>query len=340
MKNIAVNLYTQADWPSFREYIKRWFQEKYILGDPRYLAWQFGDHFYIAKAGEEVIGHFGFRDLVYKVRDRSLSIRVLMNLFVLKPYRVAGIAALLTKKVFDTRNPLLVFRYRPVAEKLFLHLRPNWRNFGNFKRYLAILDAQAPLLSKYKIPDASVKEFKGKDFDINEISSFTSDFNDLWNRIKARYLITIERTPEYLAWRYREQPFFNYKILTAKKDGLLQGYLVWRLEEDQGFRIARIVDLASTIEAEAVLIREFLAYARRENASAADFLLSLKLRERTLASTGFFDVSGTDFENFPTLFSPISYERPFINIGCDFDMPPESGYFTKADGDQDRPNPH
>lgn len=341
MRNVSIQLYKPGDLADFQKYIRQAYHEKYILGDSRYLDWQYGEQLFIARSGDEIVGHFGFRDLLYKVYDKTQPVRILMNLFVLESYRIAGIAALLAKEVFSVQKPLAVFRYRPPAQKLFSHFRPKWRDEGQFKRYMAILDSKAPLFEKYSLPEKRAQEYAGGNFIFTEAVSFGSSFEDLWNRIRGRYPITVERDLSYLLWRFENHPFFRYKTLTAEKDGRLEGYLVWRIEEDDGFRIARIIDLASSEGTEEGLIRNFLDLSHKEGAAAADFLVSSgRLVNEAFSNAGFFDVQGTGTEEFPTLFSPISYSRPFINVGYDFDAAFDDCYFNKADGDQDRPNPH
>lgn len=338
--NLVIVSYTPADHEAFQRYIRAAFHGKYILSDVRYLEWQYGGDLYLIKNGNEIIGHFGFRDIVYKIHDRSVPVRVLMNLFVNESYRLTGVAGLLAAKVFDTKNPVLVSGYTPLAQKIFLHLRKNWKNAGVLKRFIAVLDSHAPLLEGYAIPCMANFDASHGGVQVSREVPSQSFIDQSWERANSRYPVMIERNFAYINWRFITHPFFSYIFLTAQQNGFPGGYLIGRIEEDQGFRIARIIDCIATRETELPLLQEFLAVAKKESASVVDFLLSGTLYDHVLADAGFFEATGTDFERFPILFSPLSFKKVSVNIGYDIDAPFEDCFFTKADGDQDRPNPH
>lgn len=341
MMTLSLNSYTDSDRECFGEYIRRAFHEKYILSDPRYIEWQYGNNLFLATEGNKIIGHFGFRDTPYKLHDRVVSVRVLMNLFVEEKYRMTGIAALMAQKVFDTLSPVFVSGYTELAGKLFSHLRHEWNDAGTLRRFMTVLDPEALFFSGYTIPANSMTGFRQPSGDIS-VSEGTpsSEFLDAcWSKVRDRYGVTVERDSAYVEWRFIKHPFFSYTFITVQQKGVPCGYIIARIEEDQGFRIARIIDCIASSEAELPLLNEFIAFAKRRAASAADFLLSGSLYDSSLASVGFFDVAGTDFETFPILFSPLSFKKVSINIGYDFQVPFEDCFITKADGDQDRPNP-
>ena len=120
--NFSVSLFKKNDLAEFQRYVKRAFHSKYILSDPKYIDWQYGGQLYVAKADKEIVGHFGFRDLAYKIYNKTQPVRVLMNFYVIESYRTTGIGALLAKKVFETENKVLVSGYTPLAQKLFARL--------------------------------------------------------------------------------------------------------------------------------------------------------------------------------------------------------------------------
>ena len=96
MKGFVITPLTKKDMTAFRHYIGKAFHRKYILRDARYLKWQYS-RFYIIRAGGSIVGHFGFRDVAYKAHDTTKRVRVLMNLYVLAPYRIFGVGTMLIK---------------------------------------------------------------------------------------------------------------------------------------------------------------------------------------------------------------------------------------------------
>ncbi len=338
---LSFHVYADSDSKRFGEYISRTFYQAYILNDPRYIDWQYGNTLLLATQGEEIIGHFGFRDMSYKLHDRVVPVRVLMNFFIEEKYRMTGIAALMAQRIFDTATPIFVSGYTPVAEKLFSHLRPQWNNAGTLRRFIAVLNPEAPLFAGYAIPFQSqaISSVASGDISVSEGTPSSEFFDVCWKRVNSCYGVTIERSSAYVEWRFTRHPFFSYTFITAQQNGIPCGYIIARIEEDQGFRIARIIDCIASSNAQIPLLVEFMAFAKRRAASAADFLLSGSLYDSSLVFAGFFDVAGTDFERFPILFSPLSSKKISINIGYDFAVPFDDCFMTKADGDQDRPNP-
>ncbi|MDP1719073.1 MAG: hypothetical protein Q8L24_01470 [bacterium] len=336
---VSISLYQKSDQGNFQEYIRRAFHEKYILGDPKYLEWQYGGGLYIAKDGDEIVGHFGFRDLKCKIGERSDVLRVLMNLFVLEQYRILGVGARLAQEVFRDKYFVMVAGYSPLSQRLFPHFRPDWKDAGNLSKYLKIFRGDSPLFDGFKVPEIATIQPVSDGYELNEISSFDAKFEALWKRIRPRYQVTVERSPEYLNWRFADHPIFHYRTISASRSGTLAGYLVWRLEDGADFKVARIIDWICEPEAEKALLGKFVESAAAAGATLADFLFSGSLYRATLKELGFFDVARTEFEKFPIHFNPVSAKKPYINVAFDLPASLQDCYFTKADGDQDRPNP-
>ncbi|MBI3075303.1 MAG: hypothetical protein HYY92_03810 [Parcubacteria group bacterium] len=310
------------------------------------MKWQYSG-FYVVRVGDKVVGNFGYRDVLCSVYGRTQYVRFLMNAYVLEPYRIFGAGTILAKKIFNTSHSVFVSGYTDATKKLGKHLRRAWKDVGNFNRYIAVLDARAPFLRKHASAVQCARRameishaVSGEEYDIRECRGRLS-FGSLWKKSRKRYPVTAERTDAYLNWRFTNHPMLAYSVVTARKKDIHKGYLVYRYEEDQGFKIARVIDLIASEEgAEAPLLADFLQRAKKEGAHMADFLFSGNFHKKALKKTGFFLSKQTPFDALPTLYSPITYKKNFINMGHDLAVPFRDGYFTKADGDQDRPNPH
>jgi len=151
--------------------------------------------------------------------------------------------------------------------------------------------------------------------------------------------VTVKRDLSYLRWRFFNHPFLKYRFISAYDDFKLKGYLIWRTEISPQIKIARIIDVFCEEDTEDFLIKTFLTEAMREQADAADFILSGDYYAKTLLKNGFVNGLEPKYQNFPILFSPISKKKTFINIAYDFGAPITDCFLTKADGDQDRLNP-
>ncbi|OGY63161.1 MAG: hypothetical protein A3J53_01855 [Candidatus Harrisonbacteria bacterium RIFCSPHIGHO2_02_FULL_40_20] len=327
---LKLTLYKKSDFKAFKKYIAAAFHKKYILGDQRYFNWQYKNSLYLLKANSpdrsgEIVGHFGFRDLQYKIGKRTKKVRVLINLFVLEKFRAFGFGAMLIKKVLGKKNPCLVAGYRLPAMKAFKHYKENWQE-GILNRYLAF-----PREIGWE-ESIKIKSLK--------VIQRPEEINRWWGRARQMFSATIERNYDYLAWRFLKNPFLRYQILGAKQNGKLGGILIWRQDGEGRYKMGRIVDFVADKKSAAPLLLAFLAELKKKRISLGEFLFSGDFYKKELKAAGFFNAVGTKFESYPVLLNPVSFKRHNINIAYTFGIDFENCYFTKAEGDQDRANPH
>ncbi len=341
MEGITISPYTPADYPAFASFARTSFHPKYILADEAFLKWQYTGSgvLMLAKHHNKIVGFFGYEDFLYKVYAETKTIRAVMNLFVAAEYRLAGIGPLLARSVFYTPNPIIVLSYNDAALRLYSHVRAHWREAGDLTRFFAILKPH-PLMYKFKVPTSEPASATKDQLIVKRIDNFSLEFDTFWRTIRSRYKVTIERSKQYLNSRFTDHPHLSYETLAVYDAQQLAGYLVYRVEEADGFRIARIIDFVATERTQTHLLQSFLRSAHTDGAHAADFLFSHRQYHQSLTESGFFNVKSTDFEQFPIRFSPLSYNKFVINIAYDLDVPLQDFYLTKADSDQDRPNPH
>jgi len=68
-------------------------------------------------------------------------------------------------------------------------------------------------------------------------------FQRLWEGSRDRLGITIERSPEYLTWRFRDNPYGRYLIVAhGSGGGTLSGYMIATLKREGRLAIGYIVD--------------------------------------------------------------------------------------------------
>lgn len=321
-----LSLYKTTDYPEFKKYITEAFHKKYILSDRRYLDWQYKNSLYLLKADGKIVGHFGFRDLRYRIGGRSKLVRVLINLFILEKFRTFGFGALLIKKVFDTALPVLVAGYRSPAMKVFKKYRQGWHE-GILERYMVAINKVRP----HTTPRIVVE--KSRSFSREEI-------NNWWKNLRTKFPVTIERDYRYLSWRFFHHPYFSYQVLAARDGNKLSGILIWRQDGKGKYQMGRIVDLVADKKYAEHLLDAFLLELKNQKIKLGEFLVSGNFYKKELETAGFFNVAGTKFEAYPVLLSPISFKRRNINIAHTLGSRFKDCYFTKAEGDQDRANPH
>ena len=174
-------------------------------------------------------------------------------------------------------------------------------------------------------------------------------------KILASTTVGAVRDLEYLNWRYRMHPCFEYHIITIP-EGERTGLLVWRLETvrqetESGRkdldRFGRVVEFIPASEANAGhLMAALKAQLKAADAVGADFFGYHGEVRRMLNNAGMHATAQhPDGSAIPFLFQPIAPSGPLVNaMFSDPDLPPCDSrddcawYWTKSDSDQDRPN--
>lgn len=338
MKGITIRLYEPSDLEAYTSYISESFHSRYILLNPEFRSWQFTG-IMVAVVGNTIVGQLGYKDLTYERGGKTETIRVLANLHVREEYRLGVVAALLTNEVLKVPYPMLVSGYTPNAYLLYKRVRPTVVAVGNLRRFLKILKPEHAFFAKfpatqYTLPDSTISALP-----LVTITSADSRFDELWKKVKEEYGFSLTRSSEYINWRFCTHPLLSYEVRAYEEGGILKGYAVYRIERAEDFSIARIIDLVAFPESRGPLISLLGAEIRAQGVSAIDFMLSSDLYNDTLKASGFFETKDTPFYEFPILFSPVSWSRFEINLLNDAGVSLEDSFFTKADGDQDRPNP-
>jgi len=90
------------------------------------------------------------------------------------------------------------------------------------------------------------------------------EFTVLAQEQGAKFGICLQRSAEYLNWRYIDNPLVRHEIVTARKNGRLVGYVVWTQAGDDAF----IVDLFCEQDAAIVrcLVAEIVFLAQERDA--------------------------------------------------------------------------
>jgi GNAT superfamily N-acetyltransferase len=74
---------------------------------------------------------------------------------------------------------------------------------------------------------------------VEERGPFGPDFGALADRVRGSYPVCIVRSADYLNWRYHRHYFLEHHIVTARRDGRLEGYAVFAIRSGT----AQLVDL-------------------------------------------------------------------------------------------------
>lgn len=175
-------------------------------------------------------------------------------------------------------------------------------------------------------PDARLVE-EGQELD--------EPYDRFWAKVKAKYDLMVVRDRAFLQWRFCDIPTRDYQILSARRDGELEGYVVLRQAQIRGTRAGMIADLlvlpgARGDEAGLRLLREALQRFRGDKLAVAGGLVLPHTQEYgVMRRAGFLDA--------PRRFAPQTFHlfvRPWADEPpLDVMTRPESWYVSIADHD-------
>ena len=79
-------------------------------------------------------------------------------------------------------------------------------------------------------------------YQMEAAAAFDAEVDELWLRLRERYPVACVRESEALNHRYRDCPVGEHRVWLARREGQLVGYLVYRVWERDGVRLATVLD--------------------------------------------------------------------------------------------------
>lgn len=169
-------------------------------------------------------------------------------------------------------------------------------------------------------------------------------WDEAWRRL-APGLVGTWRDAAYLRWRYLQHPSFDYTVSVAlDPGGEALALLVARRQpvRDRDEEVVRIVELLGDPGAQRTLVADMLATVDPDQTAFVDFYCTSAPFAAALQEAGFHRENPE--APFPSLFQPLDARRAsltgaFAASGRDASLfTGDDVYFTRSDGDQDRPN--
>lgn len=137
-----------------------------------------------------------------------------------------------------------------------------------------------------RVSDYAGPSRRGWDMVIHE-SECDDEFTKVWEATLAENGVRIQRTAEYLNWRYLRHPLVRYQILTARKGGALRGYLVFNVNDEN----AEIADWCCGGDDQLlmVLVQDLVQRLRKTGITTlSTFLLDVDPKLRLFKRMGFW----------------------------------------------------
>lgn len=336
---------------------------EWMFGARAHLWDKPGYSFAIACNGDEPVGiHGGIPFRLNVHGDERLG--VWRMFWIVVPDARAGNAGMLLHRAMDRPPYVSVsFGINDVVARLYKAM--GWSMIPDIPRHVTILPngvEAARRLLRRAYPDwaparvdALIDAFRSLPLapaDGMELGIPTDWDGAGWGRI-APNVIGASRDADYLAWRYRDHPGFDYRLVGVRKNGV-PALAVWRAETISAdgaplCRMGRVVEfLLPEPSAAPHLLAALLADMTAQGMDAADYYGYHYDTGRALDGLGFRATHAIeDGPAIPTRFQPLEGGGGRIHSGLRANglpvptFPAEPGgqwLWTKGDSDQDRPN--
>ena len=268
-----------------------------------------GPEIWVAKENGRVLGQYATMPVRLKVLSRILRASWGMDVMVGPNLQRKGIGSRLFLYWDQQVEASLGLGLSLASYTLFRKLA--WEDVGPVPCYSKVLDPRA-LLQKRLGPTAGRAltpllaiylrlvhpERRTRGAESVEVRPLEGPFGDaydaLWERVAPAFDFIAERTAPYLEWKYHLVPYVDYDVLEARRDGVLTGFVVLRMTERNGVKLALLVDLLAHPEDKptvGALLDAALTWARaRDAARMQTFTFDRRLAAR-LGSKGFFPIA-------------------------------------------------
>ena len=340
----------KSEWDKLRAFNTAEYSPNHILTDKTYYDWQFDNFanknrdFYstfglFGKNGE-IFGTFGFFLAHFSFFGKTVLGNSLCNLIVKKILRNLGGGYLLLKSASKLGDIAIDHAINDTAWPIFMNAGFEGENL---KRYLYVINSKNTF---YDLPISRVLPSTPEKWSFNMIYKFDNATSLFWQKIKNRYPITIERTAEYLNWRYAENTLVAYYKFAVSDEGGIKAIVILRIEEvkkenlePMGVRVGRIVDFFSDWGSESFAILKTIEFCHKNSVDFLDFFTSGNFHKEDFLGAGFVDCENEPHSSLSILFNPISIKRKHFNFAVKKhpEAKLENWYTTKGGGDIDRP---
>lgn len=220
---------------------KRVFGEQEIA-QQSYFEWQYVQNPFgkalvsLAKEEEEVIGTNSIIPIDIWIERRLVKSSLACNVQIDPKYQNQGIFSKLLESMDSIASKNNIS---------FLYAIPNKNSYNAFIKHDSTKITSLPLYVKILKPskyfDSPLGKilkifdyiWKPKRLENSQIESFNDKFSKEFEKILEKALeripIIVNRSTEFLEWRYNHHPTRNYQIFTLKEDTHIKGYIICRI---------------------------------------------------------------------------------------------------------------
>lgn len=347
-KFMEIRSIKKSEWDKLLAFNAAEYKASHILTNPIYYDWQFDSPWNknkdsyetlgIFDAKNNLVGTFGLFSAPHNYHGTSAMGGQLCNLMIKKELRALGYGYLLLEKAAAI-NPLTIdHTINEAAWPMFM--KSGWQG-EDAGRWVYILKPENDL---YSLSASTRKPIMKDGWHFDAVSEFGAEMEAFWSRAKRRYPITVERSAQYLNWRFAKNPLVKYLMFVAKEGEDVRGLVVLRAENiknekgPMGVKAARVIDFITEEGVDGFAFSRTVEYARENGFDFIDYFSSGDFHKKGLEAAGFENGDKPVFAGLPILFNPVSFKRTHLNFAVHSKEKTKLSdwYTTKGGGDQDR----
>ncbi len=159
---------------------------------------------------------------------------------------------------------------------------------------------------------------------------FDEGFTRLWNRVSPRFAFAVRRDAAYLNWKYIQTPHVRYSTAVLEREGVPEGYVVYRHVYEPRGRVTLLVDFLTDPNDEIGLTTLLRWVDREARAADSDKIRTFALHagfRRLLRKSGYYAVKSS-----MTLLAKVNA----VPVPSAFYDNTDTWHVTLGDSDQDR----
>lgn len=311
------------------EFLEAW-RSKYA-GSPR------GFDSWIADGDGEVAGHYGSLITPATLAGKSVIVAQAVDAFTHPDWRRRGIFVGLGKTLLDDLSKKGVHLTYGIPNKAAMpgHRKLSWVIVAKTPRLIAILDRERALsayqggwLKRLALRMSSALHSRARTGDvvpkvsIARPSLIWPDIGGLWATAKEEFGFALERSKEYLSWRYPVQSSKNYTIVTKEGDEGAVAVAICGIGVNGMGQLAELFYRRGHEKDAEMVLRGAILHLKEKGCHTVEALASTHEIERVLKSAGFFRVSRVlliahpnDAEGANQLRTLLGTERIMLSFG-------------------------
>lgn len=280
------------------EYVTFW-KEKYLKCPKGFVSW-------VADADGEIVGHYGALVASATLSGKSILVSQAVDAFTHPQWRRQGIFVGLGSKLLDdlgTRGAHLTYGI-PNKAAMPGHMKLSWVVAAKIPRYVRIVDRDRAL-SAYKGSKSkaialrlassmlSSRRRKTAPLEVHarEAREALSEVERLWRESAGRYQFSIDRSADYLAWRYPAESARRYAVLAGEEKGRVIVASVCGIAPSGIGQVAELFVEGERLNEAGTILGRTVSHLKSVGSHTVEGIASARFLERVFRSEGFIKVS-------------------------------------------------